>query len=108
MYIALCWWCIAVQFLALSLSEVLVKEGLSLDFITLMFQTWLSEKGISHISSALRKAQLESRLMVGVSGSLMFNYITVSSAGRRTSSLKHSRHHNILMTTSSQWVWRHW
>lgn len=57
-----------------------MKEGLSLDFITLMFQTWLSEKGISHISSALRKAQLESRLMVGVSGSLMFNYITVSSA----------------------------
>lgn len=54
-----------VTFLALSCSEVLVKEGLSLDFITLMFQTWLSEKGISHISSALRKAQLESRLMVG-------------------------------------------
>lgn len=54
-----------LEWLALSCSEVLVKEGLSLDFITLMFQTWLSEKGISHISSALRKAQLESRLMVG-------------------------------------------
>lgn len=45
-------------------SEVLVKEGLSLQFITLVFQTWLSEKNIGHISSALRKAQLEARLTV--------------------------------------------
>jgi hypothetical protein len=44
------------------LSEVLVKEGLSLQFITLVFQTWLSEKNIAHIGSALRKAQLEARL----------------------------------------------
>ena len=29
-----------------------------------MFQTWLTEKGIGHISSALRKAQLEKRLLV--------------------------------------------
>lgn len=45
-------------------SEVLVKEGLSRQFITLVFQTWLSEKNIGHISSALRKAQLEARLTV--------------------------------------------
>lgn len=45
-------------------SEVLVKEGLSLQFITFVFQTWLSEKNIGHISSALRKAQLEARLTV--------------------------------------------
>ena len=41
-----------------------MKEGLSREFLTLMFQTWLSERGISHISSALRKAQLEARLTV--------------------------------------------
>jgi hypothetical protein len=44
------------------LSEVLVKEGMSLQFVTLVFQTWLSEKNISHVGSALRKAQLEARL----------------------------------------------
>lgn len=41
-----------------------MKDGLSLEFATTMFQTWLTEKGIGHISSALRKAQLEKRLMV--------------------------------------------
>lgn len=49
-------------------SEVLVKEGLSLQFITLVFQTWISEKNIGHVSSALRKAQLEARLTVSGSG----------------------------------------
>ena len=49
-----------------SCSEVLVKEGLSLQFITLVFQTWLSEKNINHVSSALRKAQLEARLTVSL------------------------------------------
>ena len=44
-------------------SELLVKDGLSLEFATTMFQTWLTEKGIGHISSALRKAQLEKRLL---------------------------------------------
>ena len=41
-----------------------MKDGLSLEFATTMFQTWLTEKGIGHISSALRKAQLEKRLLV--------------------------------------------
>ena len=41
-----------------------MKEGLSLEFITLVFQTWISEKNISHVGSALRKAQLEARLTV--------------------------------------------
>ena len=45
-------------------SEVLVKEGLSLQFITLVFQTWLTERNIKHVGSALRKAQLEGRLTV--------------------------------------------
>lgn len=41
-----------------------MKEGLALEFATLMFQTWISEKSIAHIGSALRKAQLEKRLLV--------------------------------------------
>lgn len=53
-----------IRYVCIVHSEVLVKEGLSLQFITLVFQTWLSEKNIGHISSALRKAQLESRLTV--------------------------------------------
>lgn len=86
-----------------------MKEGLSLDFVSLMFQTWLSEKGISHISSALRKAQLESRLMVRWCFWFPdFDDIPVSPSCHRSSSLRHSRHHSILMSTSSQWVWRLW
>lgn len=53
-----------IRYVRIVHSEVLVKEGLSLQFITLVFQTWLSEKNIGHISSALRKAQLEARLTV--------------------------------------------
>ena len=49
-------------------TEVLVKEGLSLQFATSLFQTWVTEKGISHISSALRKASLERRLLVRKGG----------------------------------------
>lgn len=47
-------------------SELLVKDGLSLGFATTMFQTWVTEKGIGHVSSALRKAQLETRLLVSL------------------------------------------
>ena len=43
-----------------------MKEGLSLEFSTAMFQTWISERGIAHIGSVLRKAQLEKRLLVSV------------------------------------------
>ena len=44
--------------------ETIVKEGLSLEFATIMFQTWFKEKGKSHVGSALRKAGLENRLLV--------------------------------------------
>jgi len=40
-----------------------VREGLSLDFATVMFQTWLKEKGIAQVGGALRKASLETRLL---------------------------------------------
>lgn len=48
---------------SLMTSEILVKEGLSLEFSTAMFQTWINEKGIAHIGSVLRKATLEKRLL---------------------------------------------
>ena len=44
--------------------ETIVKEGLSLEFATTMFQTWFKEKGKSHVGGALRKAGLEFRLLV--------------------------------------------
>lgn len=44
-------------------TEVIIKEGLSLSFSTVMFKTWINEKGMSHISSALRKKSLEKRLL---------------------------------------------
>lgn len=53
----------AASVVSLMTTEVLVKEGLSLQFATSLFQTWVTEKGISHISSALRKASLERRLL---------------------------------------------
>ena len=48
-----------------------MKEGLSLDFATIMFQTWIKEKGINHVGSALRKANIENRLLV-CEGNILF------------------------------------
>lgn len=44
--------------------ETIVKEGLSLEFATILFQTWFKEKGKSHVGGALRKAGIENRLLV--------------------------------------------
>ena len=41
----------------------LVKDGLSLDFATVMFRVWLEERDIQSINGALKKAQLDSRLL---------------------------------------------
>lgn len=41
----------------------LVKEGISLDFAATMFSTWLKEKDINAICAALKKQQIDSRLM---------------------------------------------
>lgn len=46
--------------------ETIVKEGLSLEFATIMFQTWFKEKGKPHVGSALRKAGLDGRLLVSL------------------------------------------
>ncbi|XP_064595232.1 eIF5-mimic protein 2-like isoform X2 [Liolophura sinensis] len=43
--------------------EHLVKEGLSLEFATLMFKTWLAEKDVNSLYGYLKKSQLEGRLL---------------------------------------------
>lgn len=40
-----------------------VKEGLSLDFSTIMFRTWLNEKDINSVSAAMKRSQIENRLL---------------------------------------------
>ena len=45
--------------------DTLRNEGLSLEFATILFQTWMTnERGIAHISSGLRKVHMENRLLV--------------------------------------------
>ena len=39
--------------------------GISLEFATIMFRSWLEEKDIGSITTALKKAQLDSRMLVG-------------------------------------------
>ncbi|GAB6019389.1 Basic leucine zipper and W2 domain-containing protein 1 [Chamberlinius hualienensis] len=43
--------------------EHLVKEGVALEFIIDVFQTWIKEKDTNSVAAALRKAGLDSRLM---------------------------------------------
>ncbi|GAB1597923.1 basic leucine zipper and W2 domain-containing protein 1-like [Argonauta hians] len=40
-----------------------VKEGLSLEFSTIMFRTWLNEKDINSVSAAMKRSQVENRLL---------------------------------------------
>lgn len=40
-------------------AEASVKEGLSLDFLVLLFRSWLTESQMSHIASALRKEKID-------------------------------------------------
>ncbi|XP_022295017.1 eIF5-mimic protein 2-like [Crassostrea virginica] len=43
--------------------EHLVKDGISLDFANVMFKSWLAERDISSIVTALKKAQIENKLL---------------------------------------------
>lgn len=45
-------------------NEVLVKEGISLEFVLTLFKVWLGEKDMNSIAGALRKAQLDKKLML--------------------------------------------
>ena len=47
-------------------NEHLVKEGLSLSFVTHIFKHWLREKDIGGVASLLKKANLEQDIMVCV------------------------------------------
>jgi hypothetical protein len=42
----------------------LVKDGLSMNFATEMFQAWLAEKDFNNVASALKRAGLEGKLML--------------------------------------------
>ncbi|XP_020630837.1 basic leucine zipper and W2 domain-containing protein 2-like, partial [Orbicella faveolata] len=44
-------------------NENLVKEGLALQFLTKVFQSWVKEKDFASLSSSLRKAELENKLL---------------------------------------------
>lgn len=48
--------------LAALFEDHLVKEGISLDCAVLVFETWLQEKDVKEICSALKKTQLDNRL----------------------------------------------
>lgn len=45
-----------------------MSAGISLDCAVLVFETWLQEKDVKEICSALKKTQLDNRLQVGTSG----------------------------------------
>ena len=38
--------------------------GLALQFLTKVFQSWVKEKDFANLSSSLRKAELENKLLV--------------------------------------------
>lgn len=65
MYVALCLSenHIPASVISSLFSEALVKEGTSLEFATLLFQAWLTERDIAAVGSALRKGQLEGKLI---------------------------------------------
>ena len=46
--------------------EHLVKDDLSLTFITTVFSIWIKEKGMAAVGTGLRKAKLENKLLVSV------------------------------------------
>ncbi len=50
-------------------SHLVKDESLSLAFATTLFTVWLKEKNISNVGSALRKANLESKLLVSIPAS---------------------------------------
>ena len=58
---------VAGTILSSLLNEHLVKEGVALSFITKCFGAWLTEKDITAVGQALRKAKLDFKLLVRIS-----------------------------------------
>lgn len=52
----------AATILTSLLNESLVKEGISLTFVTKVFQIWLKERDIANISTVLKRAELNGKL----------------------------------------------
>ena len=57
---------VAGTILASLLNEHLVKEGLTITFLTKCFEAWLSEKDIVSVGQVLRKGKLDFKLLVSV------------------------------------------
>ena len=55
---------ISAQSLNSLFEDHLIKEGIGLDFATTMFEQWLKQKDVNHISNALRRVNLDGKLMV--------------------------------------------
>ncbi|CAG8499576.1 17234_t:CDS:2 [Acaulospora morrowiae] len=52
-----------INVLTVLFKEHLVKEGLSLQFVTAVFKAYLSEQSIDHLGSSLKKAGMDNKLM---------------------------------------------
>ncbi|KXJ21157.1 basic leucine zipper and W2 domain-containing protein 1 [Exaiptasia diaphana] len=44
-------------------NEQLLKEGIALQFVTKVFKEWVNERDFSHLSSSLKKAELENKIL---------------------------------------------
>ncbi|RHZ75028.1 hypothetical protein Glove_218g4 [Diversispora epigaea] len=54
---------ININVLTVLFKEHLVKEGLSLQFVTAVFKAYLSEQSIDHLGSSLKRAGIDNKLM---------------------------------------------
>ncbi|CAG8485502.1 16519_t:CDS:2 [Acaulospora colombiana] len=52
-----------INVLTVLFKEHLVKEGLSLQFVTAVFKAYLSEQSIDHLGNSLKKAGMDNKLM---------------------------------------------
>lgn len=52
-----------LNFLTVLFKEHLVKEGLSLQFVTAVFKAYLGEQSIEHLGGSLKKAGIDNKLL---------------------------------------------
>jgi hypothetical protein len=52
-----------INVLTILFKEHLVKEGLSLQFVTAVFKAYLGEQNIEHLGSSLKKAGIDNKLL---------------------------------------------
>lgn len=56
---------VPVTVLNSTLQDHLVKDGIASEFLVIVLQTWLVEKDPTTVWTSLRKAQVDSKIMVG-------------------------------------------